>query len=134
MLGAVAEKFFLLGQSADAERVLRPRLEDLERRCRESPRSTQQDLDTAVTLAARLAMELCAPAWIDYILRVFTGLARPLDPSRVQLLHDLMQRVPGASLGAFREYLRVLVAAQGDFSPAERVSMRRLQELEPLLR
>jgi hypothetical protein len=133
-LAAVAEKFFLLGQNAEAERVLRPRLEDVARRCRQAPRSSQKDLDTAVVLAARLATELRAPAWIDYIFGLYMALARPVGASRIELLEDVMRQVPGASLGGFREYLRVLAAQQADFSPAELLSMRRLERLESLLR
>lgn len=134
VLGAVAEKFFLLGQGAEAERVLRPRLEDIERRCRQAPHSSQKDCGIAVTLAVRLAAELRAPGWIDYVFRIFTALGRPLDASKVELLHDVMRQVPGASLSGFREYLRVLAAAQAHLSPAEQFSVRRIEGLEPLMK
>lgn len=133
-LGAVADKLLLLGQRAEAERVLRPHLEELERQCRRGPHARRSECDTAVALAARLAAELRAPAWIDYVFRVFTALGRPLDAIGVDLLRGVLRQVPGASLSGFHGYLRALAAAQAGFSAAEQLSMRRLEELEHLMR
>lgn len=133
ILGTVAEKLFLLRQPAEAERLLRPRLEELARACREGQPPTEDDFERAITLATRLATQLRSPRWIDYVLEAFMALRRPLGAHLVELLHDLMRQVPGASLCTFREYLSVLKATQHELKPAEQFLIRRIEGLEPLI-
>jgi CheY-like chemotaxis protein len=133
MLATIAEKFFQVGQGAEAERILQPALDELARRCQQGQAPPPKDAYMAVTLAARLAEETLSPRWIDYMFHVFTALRRPLGSTVVEHLHELMRRVPGASVSAFRAYLEVLEACQDRFNPAEQFLMRRIEGLKPLL-
>lgn len=132
LLGTVAHKFFLLGQGAEAERILRPPLEDLAVRAQHGLFPSTKDAEAAAMLASRLAEELRQPAWVDYVFRLFLTLRRPLPPTLIERLHALIRQVPGASHAAFREYVDMLRAAQQGLDVAEQFLLRRIEGLEPL--
>ncbi|HTV21569.1 MAG TPA: response regulator [Polyangiaceae bacterium] len=134
LLAAVANKFFLLGQVADAERILRPALEDLAARANIGARPSAKDAETAALLAIRLAEETREVAWLDYVLRLFRELGRPLPSVPIERLHVMLRQLNGASVTLFREYLEVLRSSQRLLGAADQFLIRRIEALEPLFR
>ncbi len=132
LLGTVAHKFFLLGQGVEAERILRAPLEDLAVRAQHGLLPSEKDTEAAALLASRLAEETLQPLWIDYVFQLFLTLGRPLPPLLIERMHTLIRLVPGASRGAFREYVDMLRASQRCLGAAEHFLLRRIEGLEPL--
>jgi type III secretion system (T3SS) inner membrane Yop/YscD-like protein len=133
ILASVAAKFFLLRQGQEAERILRPPLEDLLARCEGGVYPATQDAELAAKLAVRLADQTRDARWIDYVFRVWGALRRPLPASIGEQLHVLVRQLPGTSLAGFRAYTSVLRAAYPQLSPAEQFLVRRVEGLEALL-
>jgi CheY-like chemotaxis protein len=134
LLAAVANKFFLLGQWSDAERILRPALDDLEARARAGMRPSAKDGETAALLAIRMAEELREPRWIDYVMRLFRELGRPLPSSAIERLHVPLRQLSGPSRALFHDYLEVLRSSQRLLGAADQFLIRRIEALEPLFR
>jgi CheY-like chemotaxis protein len=134
LLAAVANKFFLLGQCSDAERILRPALEDLEARARSGMRPSAKDGETAALLAIRMAEEIREPRWIDYVLRLFRELGRPLPSSAIERLHAPLRQLSGPSRALFHDYLEVLRSNQRLLGAADQLLILRIEALEPLFR
>jgi CheY-like chemotaxis protein len=134
LLAAVANKFFLLRQCSDAERILRPALEDLEARARMGVRPSAKDGETAALLAIRLAEETSEPRWIDYVLRLYREIGHPLPSAAVERLHVLLRQLSGASRALFHEYLGALRSSQRLLGAADQFLIRRIEALEPLFR
>lgn len=133
VIAGVAEKFFRLGNGADAERILRPALWDLLQRCEADPRESERDVDLAGKLALRLADDTKSGYWIDYTFRVFTSMSRPLSTDLIEQLQELLPRVPGVSRSAFLRYLNALRACRHEFGPSEHFLIRRIEGLDPLI-
>ena len=134
LLAAVANKFFLIGQKADAERILRPALEDFAARAAVGARPSAKDAETAALLAIRLAEEIEEPGWLDYVLKLFLGLGRPLPSVVIERMHVLLRQLHGASRALFREYLETLRSNQRLLGAADQFLIRRIEALEPLFR
>ena len=133
LLGTVAEKFLLLGQGADAERILKAPLLDLEARVQLGWGPPASDLGRAAALALRLAEQLQDPSWLDYVCRMYLAARRPLPHEAIERMHGLIRQMAGIDRTLFREYLGTLRAARG-LSPADQFLVRRMEGLEPLLR
>jgi CheY-like chemotaxis protein len=134
ILAGVAEKLLTLRQGSEAERILRPPLDDILGRCERGQRLSPADSDMAIGLALRLAEVNRAARWIDYVFRLSTALHCALPPGVIERLYALMRQMPGATLGGFREFLPVLRACQDNLTPAEQLVIDRLEGLEPLMR
>jgi CheY-like chemotaxis protein/pSer/pThr/pTyr-binding forkhead associated (FHA) protein len=89
MLSGVAEKFFRLDQSIEAERILEGPLESFLRHCEGGRRPSALDTETAVALAVRLAEARRETRWIEYTLRLFASVGRTIPPSIVERLEPL---------------------------------------------
>ncbi len=89
LLSGVAEKFFRLDQSTEAERILEGPLESFLRRCERGQRASALDTETAVALAVRLAEARREARWIEYTLRLFAAVGRTVPPSIVERLEPL---------------------------------------------
>jgi len=133
ILAAVANKFFLLGQAAEAQRILRGPLEDVLMRAGRGVTPSPKDAETAAVLGARLAEELREPAWLEYVFRLYQALRRPLPSAAVDRVHVALRQVPGVRRAVYREYLEELRSRPLP-SPADQFLLRRLDGLEPLLR
>jgi CheY-like chemotaxis protein len=134
LLAAVANKFFMLGQGSDAERILRPALDDLEARARAGLRPSAKDGETAALLAIRLAEETGEPRWLDYVMRLFRELGRPLPSAAIERLHVPLRQLSGPSRALFHDYLEVLRSSQRLLGAADQFLIRRIEALEPLFR
>ncbi len=133
MLAGVAEKFFRLGHCHEAERILRPALWDLLRRCEADQRVPEREVELAAQLALRLTEDTRSAQWIDYVFRIFTAMSRPLPTDVIEHLHELIRLVPGTSRGAYQRYLSALRACRHEFGPGEHFLIRRIEGLDPLI-
>jgi CheY-like chemotaxis protein len=132
-LAQVADKYFLLGQSREAERIVRPLLEGLLRYCVSGQRPLATDLDLAVGLTLRIAETTRAGAWIDYLFDLFSALEQPMTSDVVDGLYRVIPGISGARIASFRGYLDTLRRLQDGFGPGERFLVRRIQGLETRL-
>ncbi len=132
-LAQVADKYFLLGQSREAERMVRPLLEGLLRYCVSGQRPSATDLELAVGLTLRIAEATQVGAWIDYLFDLFSALGQPMAPDIVDGLYRVIPGISGARIASFRDYLDTLKRLQDGFGPGERFLVRRIQGLETRL-
>lgn len=133
-LARVAEKYFALGQSKEAERLSKPLLDGLLRYCREGQAPVASDIDLAVSLALRIAESSHGGEWIDYLFELFAALSKPMSQEVIDSLYRLIPEAHGAKMACFRRYADTLLARQDRFGPGERFLVRRIQGLEtPLM-
>lgn len=133
-LAQVAEKYFVLGQSKEAERLSRPLLAGLLRYCEEGQAPVAADVELAVGLTLRIAEASRAGEWIDYLFELFSALGKPMSQEVVDRLYRLIPEAQGAKMACYRRYTDTLLARQERFSPGERFLVRRIQGLEtPLM-
>jgi DNA-binding NarL/FixJ family response regulator len=132
-LAQVAEKYFVLGQAREAERILRPLLEGLLRHCESGQDPGEGDVELATDLVLRIAEAQRSGEWINFIFALFTVLGRPMSPEHVERLCRVVPDSHGVKMSAFRGYLDVLVKAADRLGPKERFLVRRIQGLEKRL-
>jgi pSer/pThr/pTyr-binding forkhead associated (FHA) protein len=132
-LAQVAEKYFVLGQAREAERILRPLLEGLLRHCESGQDPGQGDVELATDLVLRIAEAHRAGEWINFIFALYTALARPMSPEQVERLCRVVPESQGVKMSAFRGYLEALAKVVDRLGPKERFLVRRIQGLEKRL-
>jgi hypothetical protein len=122
ILAAVANKFFLLGQAVEAQRILRGPLEDVVVRARHGILPSPKDAETAAILGARLAEQLGDPGWVEYAFGLYQVLRKPLPAAAIDRVHVALRQIPGVSRAAFREYVAA-VRSHPAHSPARDAGM-----------
>lgn len=132
-LARVAEKYFVLGQAREAERILRPLLEGLLRHCESGQDPGPGDVELATDLVLRIAEAQRSGEWINYLFSLFTALERPMAPEQVERLCRVAPESQGVKMSAFRSYLDVLGKVVNRLGPQERFLVRRIQGLEKRL-
>jgi pSer/pThr/pTyr-binding forkhead associated (FHA) protein len=132
-LARVAEKYFVLGQAREAERILRPLLEGLLRFCESGHDPGPGDVELATDLVLRIAEEHRSGEWINYTFELFTALRRLMTPEQVERLCRIAPESQGVKMTAFRAYLEVLGKVADRLGPKERFLVRRIQGLEKRL-
>jgi hypothetical protein len=81
-----------------------------------------------------MAEEMREPRWIDYVLRLFRELARPLPSSAIERLQAPLRQLSGPSRALFHDYLEVLRSSQRLLGAADQLLILRIEALEPLFR
>jgi len=132
-LARVAEKYFVLGQAREAERILRPLLEGLLRHCESGHEPGKGDIELATDLVLRIAETNHAGEWVNFIFELYTALKRPMSPEQVERLCRVAPDSQGVKMSAFRSYLDVLGKVIDRLGPKERFLVRRIQGLETRL-
>ena len=133
-LALVADKYFALGQTKEAERLSKPLLDGLLRYCREGQVPVPSDIELAVGLTLRIAESSHGGEWIDYLFELFSALGKPMTQEVIDSLYRLIPDAQGAKMACFRRYADALLARQDRFGPGERFLVRRIQGLEtPLM-
>ncbi|HTV25824.1 MAG TPA: FHA domain-containing protein [Polyangiaceae bacterium] len=132
-LAQVAEKYFVLGQAREAERILRPLLEGLRRHCESGRAPGEGDVELATDLVLRIAEENHAGEWINYIFELFSVLQRPVPAEQVERLCRVAPESQGVKMSVFRRYLEVLGGVVERLGPKDRFLVRRIQGLEKRL-
>ena len=133
-LARVAEKYFVLGQGREAERVLRPLLEGLLRHCEAGRVPAEDDVQMAAALTLRIAEVNRAGEWIDYVFQLFDALERPLPADVLERLYRIIPESQGVKMVCFRAYVDTLSRVQERFGPKERFLLRRIHGLETPLK
>lgn len=126
----VADKYLLLGQSREAERVSRPALEALLADCGRGVAPAAGDIELAGELALRIADAKASGDWVDYVFDLHAAIGAPLTPVVIDRLHAAIPAIPSISIARYRSYVQTLVAQLDRFGPAERFLVRRIQGLE----
>ncbi|HVZ33386.1 MAG TPA: hypothetical protein VG963_13230, partial [Polyangiaceae bacterium] len=134
MLSGVAGKAFELGRGLEAERILRRPLEGLLAQLEAGKHPVDaREADEAGLLAVKLARSTGQSQWIDYVFRLFGGLARLAPSAVIDELYPAVRVATGASLIEYRRYLEILRNGQANLGPADRFLLRRLEGLEGVL-
>jgi pSer/pThr/pTyr-binding forkhead associated (FHA) protein/CheY-like chemotaxis protein len=128
-LAQVANKYFVLGQTREAERILRPVLEGLLRHCGAGQKPSKSDLELATDLTLRIAEANHAGEWIDYLFQLFTRLGRPMSSQVIERLYRIIPESQGAKMACYRSYLDALSQLADLLGPDERFLVRRIQGL-----
>lgn len=131
-LAKVVDKAIAMGRSEEAERLLSGHLqhvlEDVEARRVPDPALTER----AVHYAIKLAELSRTPGWINYAIRVYAGLGRPLPMEVVHELYSLLRKVRGVDVVLLRQYVALLHSRVQDFSPTDRFTVKRIEGLSTL--
>lgn len=129
ILGSLADKNFVLGRAAEAERILQGHLEAVLRGAA-AGEFRESSLEKAASYAVKLAATTGKASWIEYTFKLYTLYRRPLPRLLADDLYAAIHKVPGVSLTVLRDYLSVLHAVQNELNPAERFVVQRLEGLE----
>jgi hypothetical protein len=132
-LSPVANKYFLLGQSREAERILRPVLLGLIRHAASGRVPIASDVSLAVDLALKIVESNHASEWIDYVFDLYAALKQPAEQDVVDRLYRVIPETPGIRIGRYRAYVETLGGLEARLGPAQRFLVRRIQGLETRL-
>lgn len=129
-LAELAEKALNMRDGAAAGRILKHPLNALLTKVKQKGKPDLAEIELAGYLAARLAILLTDPTWIDYVFRLLKA-ARQLPSTRVvDQVYQAVAQVSGADPARLRRYLELTQEAElGQLSPGERFLVRRLEGL-----
>jgi pSer/pThr/pTyr-binding forkhead associated (FHA) protein len=130
VLGSVAEKVLALDRGEEAERILSGVLQSILREAKEGRDGSVPSAERAAGYAVRLAGATGRSSWIDYVVELYTRLARLLPAKIVDQLYDVVRKARGMHVASLRAYVAVLEEHQSSFGPAERFVMQRIAGLE----
>jgi hypothetical protein len=132
LLATVADKVLALRRGDDAERILATYLQSLLEKARNGHVCPPATAEKAAVYAVKLASVTTKAQWVDYCIELYSILERPLPGSVVDSLYDLLRRISGVNLAAFREYVAILHAVLGRLGPTEKFLVQRIESLERL--
>lgn len=130
VMGTLAEKAFGLGHADEAERLLSAPLEDILTRAEAGKPADAETNAQAAAFATRLAMATGKGVWVDYVVRLYHAISRPLPVPVVDALHEALRKVSTIDLQRFRRYVDALRAMAPDLGPSERFLVSRIEGLE----
>src|SRR5262249_7258466 len=122
-----------MGRAEEAERILQALLQDIVARAREPKPVEPSIAEQAARYAARIAGATAKASWIDYVFDLYAALARPLPATIVDELYTVVRKVKNLDPKSLRAYLAVLRDVSGNFGPAERFVVQRIEGLERLI-
>lgn len=131
LLAGIADKAFALKRFDEAERVLVPSLDHMERAIAEGVHVADITIEDGLKFALRLAEGPRARHWLGWIFRVYGSLGRWMDVDRIESLHQLVRASRYADPRPLREYLDRL--RSGPLRPAQRFLVKRLESLERVI-
>jgi hypothetical protein len=130
MLWGVAEKAFELGRGEEALRMLARPLEEVVEGVEAGATVDLEEIDRAALLALRLARQTGDRRWVAYVFRLFGALARIPSSQVVDQLHHVVRSI---NLGELREYRLRRLESGSEWSPAERILLRRHEGIESMI-
>ncbi len=128
----LAGKMLRIGRTADAERLVTPALLELRDAARSGETLDPGKLELAATTAVQLAQGTGKGAWINYVFSLYSPSGAVLPGAVIDRLYTAVRGVQDVDLAVVRSYLAQLRARQGEFGPAERFLVRRLDGFEQL--
>jgi pSer/pThr/pTyr-binding forkhead associated (FHA) protein len=133
LMGMLADKALALGRGDEAERLLTPQLEQFLGDLVAGRGSALAMVGPACHYALEIAATTGSPRWLDFVFRVHTALKAPCPQDIVDRLYAIVRKVKQPNLSDYRGYLATLHDRQGEFGPAERFLLGRLEGLESVM-
>ncbi len=132
LLGQVVDKALALGRAEEAERLLAGHLQRVLKDIQDGRPIARRTVESAVTFAVRLAEVSGKAGWVNYALRVYYELGRPLPMDVINRLYALLRKVRGVDVPLLRRYVSQLQANVEHFGPTERFAAKRIEGLTAL--
>lgn len=133
LMGLLADKALALGRGEEAERLIRPSLEQLLGELENGKKCELEQVRLACDYAVKLASLTGNAEWVDYIFRAYATTKRPCAAELIDHLYDVLRKVREPSLTGLRKYLDVLHREVETLGPAERFLLGRLEGLERVI-
>jgi pSer/pThr/pTyr-binding forkhead associated (FHA) protein len=130
VLGSVADKVLALDRGEEAERILSAVLQSILREAKEGREVSASIAERAAGYAVRIAYATSRPAWLEYVIDLYSHLRRVLPAKIVDQLYDVVRRARGMSVSSLRAYVAMLEEQQATLGPAERFVLQRIAGLE----
>jgi hypothetical protein len=132
LLSGVIDKAIAMGRAEEAERLLSGHLQHILQDV-EAGRVPESALtERGVHYAVKLAELSRKPGWINYSIRVYAGLGRPLPMEVVNELYALLRKVRGVDVALLRQYVALLHSRVPEYSPTDRFAVKRIEGLSTL--
>ncbi len=132
-VGGVAEKSSALGRFDEAERLLWPYLQDVRTALLDGREVRLGKLELASSLAAKLAVGMREPRWIDYIIDIYRMARRPLPSAIIHDVSKALGATKNVNVSNWRKYIKVLNEIAPSLTPPERMLIGRLEVLSRLI-
>jgi len=129
LLGSVIEKFFALGQGADARRLLAGPIDAVWEDAKRGRTVDPKLADRAAEYAVRLAEATTDDSWIVKTLDIFAAQQRPLPLPVVDRLYSFRRRLPRDGRRILEAYVQSLQERRHRLTAAERFALKRLEGL-----
>lgn len=140
VIGGIASKAIAMGRFEEAERMLTPHMEDILQRAQRTGTLSDPEQDDpdalfrgAIEFALKLAQGLREPRWIDWVFRVHSATHRLMEAPTIEMLHNLVRTTRYSKSNHLRSYLRTIHGQCGEYTPAQRFLVRRLEGLEQVV-
>ncbi len=131
-LTILADKMLAVGRGADAEKIVRTALLDVQKRVSLGTDVDADTLEMAAMLAVRLAEATRQGKWVDYAFSLYQMTSGLLPATVIDRLYSAVRVANGVSINVVRQYVSDVRRRQNTLGPAERFLVRRLEGLEQL--
>lgn len=131
LMAGVVDKAIALGKADEAERLLGTLMSDVLQEAQQRKNVPREVADAAAKAALRLAGATSKSQWVEYPLRLFLALGRPLEIAIVDELFNLARRAPRMDLALLHRYIAALEAQR--LGPSDRFVVQRLQNLAKMM-
>jgi FHA domain len=132
LLGSVAEKALAMGRADEAERVLAASLVEVLDMARRGAKPAPPLAEQATRFAAKLATATGKGLWIDYVIEIYSNLARPAPAAVIDELYGAFRKASAVDVVKLRAYVEALRQRLPSFGPADRFLFQRIEGLERL--
>jgi hypothetical protein len=132
LLRGVVDKALALGRGQEAERLLSGHLRRVLAEAEQGGDIPPEIAEAAAGYGIKLAAATRKAGWINFALRVYRALARPLPMEVVHELYGLLRKVRGVDVVLLRDYVSVLRSHTDGFSASERFAVKRIEGLTTL--
>lgn len=132
LLAGVVDKALALGHGDEAERMLQLHMRRVLEQAESGGVVTNEVATTACSFAVKLASSTGKPMWLDYCIRLYATMKKPMPLELVDEFYGLLRKVNGLDRNLLREYVALLRRNAAQFGPAERFALQRIEGLERL--
>jgi hypothetical protein len=132
LLGILADKALAMGKGEEAEKLLFEQLDQLLVDAQRGVSVPSETMERASDYALKLGSATGNGRWVDYIFKLHGALGRPCPAPVVDELYTVLRKVRAVNLTVLRDYLESLRDLSGNFGPADRFLLSRIEGLERL--